>query len=746
MAKQTFKTFFKYIYNKRIFTSVVAFFIVIGFMGWWHLRNTLNKNINFRLAQDLEHISSSITTNLNSYALSLYYLQSYFQTEGIPGQTKFKKLAESMQVQKESHDLQGIGYISVVRKNDLPKYIHAHKNTPFFEVTDLTPGRNLYAPLTMVEPMGSLRANIIGKDMLLLKERREIAYRSLSTGTILMTDPMQSLSRPDVVGPSLGLLLAYYGPQTPLTEQQRFNTVKGILYVPMRISIFFDNTFGLSHEDEQVNYTVTAIDPDTKAEMPMYQRFKVAKATDAIEKSKEIYLYGRRWRITVTTLPNFLSFSDRYFSQAVAFAFILFIGLLFSIFTQVENRMSHEKKSKALMEDSNRVKAAFLSNMSHEIRTPLNAITGYSEILGQTEGKTEKEALIESIRRNSSQLTSIIDNILDISKVEFGKLFINQQNVAVHKLFADVISAMEPRARAKNLSFFILNKGQLPDYVQIDESRVKQILINLVGNAIKFTDLGSVTLEVELEKSVLDEQYFLLISVLDTGIGISEEDQSELFQSFSQADISNTRRFGGIGLGLIVSKRLAQQFGGDVNLIESHINRGSTFLVRIPCGNLKAAVWVEYPFSDLCKSPHKISKKQQHRLLQGKNVLIVEDSIDNQDIFEFFLKSVGALTEVVDNGLEAIEKVRLHNYDLILMDIQLPKMDGLETTRRLREHGFSNPIIALTAHASAEEKLNCLTAGCLGLITKPVSQETLVHQILLILEENRKKTGYASPT
>ncbi|MBC7753291.1 MAG: response regulator, partial [Moraxellaceae bacterium] len=288
----------------------------------------------------------------------------------------------------------------------------------------------------------------------------------------------------------------------------------------------------------------------------------------------------------------------------------------------------------------------------------------------------------------------------------------------------------------------------------VDENRIKQILLNLIGNAIKFTEKGSVLLKIEYDR-FSSPQPSMLFNVIDSGIGISMQSQLDLFQTFSQIDASSTRRYGGLGLGLALSSRLAQQFGGEVKLIQSQVNHGSDFQLRIPCGNLNTSHWLGFIFEDLGaegelfhdsaqldlnSQVHLISHTQpidmtRHLSLENKKILVVEDSQDNQEIFKFFLSAAGAFPEISSDGEDAVKKVLSDDYDLILMDIQLPKMDGLEATRRIRNSGYHKPIIALTAHSSVEEKSNCFKAGCVGLITKPVTQMALINKIKNIQEE-----------
>lgn len=694
MAKSFLKNTFSVFFDKEIITAIIAGLTIIGFISWAHVHKSIQKDVDHRLLFEAESVTSVLTNSLNAYAFSLAYTRSHFITSGIPDQRRLRGFAESLQAQSDTYNLIGLSFAS----------------------------RDQLRQLTQKLP---------------IKHRIDIQEALFATSNTL-TYPIESYNREDSNKISMALTLPYYGqPRTPSTEKERKDKARGLIYIPVLIDDLFTNILGQPNADkEHVNFNLTLIDPETKTETLAYARFPQELNDGHLEKSQEMDLYGKRWKLTVNARDGFLSMSDRYLGHIVALATALLIGLLLSFFRQFENEISHEAKEKSLLEESNRMKSAFLANVSHEIRTPLNAITGYSEILSRTERQNDRNALIENIQKNSSHLTSIIDNILDISNIEFGKITILTQKVSVKTLFQDVLVTMNTRAEAKGIKFEVSSEGLIPEYIQAADSRVKQVMTNLLGNAVKFTEVGGVNVKFKVENAAAGK-HFIVIKVKDTGIGISKHDQAELFKSFSQADISSTRRFGGIGLGLVVSKRMAQQLGGEVTLIDSRIGRGSTFELRIPCGDISEAVWMDNLFTGIFQ-PKSQSQFQNFNQLDRKRILIVEDSEDNQDIFQFFLRSVGAVPDVVDNGISAIRSVRENDYDLILMDIQLPQMDGLEATRRLRIEGYKNPIIALTAHASTEEKQSSLDSGCNGLITKPVSQDTLIKQILTIVNDSTK--------
>jgi CheY-like chemotaxis protein len=363
--------------------------------------------------------------------------------------------------------------------------------------------------------------------------------------------------------------------------------------------------------------------------------------------------------------------------------------------------------------------------MSHEIRTPLGAIIGYADILSRRQLQPDSLDIAKNMRRNVEQVTRLIDDILDISKIEANKLIIVPQWVALGAILDEVHSLMSMKARGKQIQISIQCQGNLPKFIFCDGIRLKQILMNLVGNAIKFTEKGYVHIFV----NYFSDQNKLVIRVADTGCGISSMAQASLFQAFSQADDSSTRKFGGTGLGLALSRRLARLLGGDVCLISSEPGGGSVFEVSIHAlqhDNLSAV-----PSASV--EPSEGNSEKLATALSDREILLVEDSQDNQDIFKFFLESAGAHVTVANTGLEALKNVEGKDFDIILMDIQIPELDGKETTKLLRKNGWNKPILALTAHGLKEERESIRAAGCDGQITKPVTGDQLVHQVSLAL-------------
>lgn len=394
--------------------------------------------------------------------------------------------------------------------------------------------------------------------------------------------------------------------------------------------------------------------------------------------------------------------------------------------------------AKNTADEANLAKSNFLANMSHEIRTPLGAIMGFAEELEQPGISPEQvQRYVSVINRNSAHLQRIIDDILDLSKVEAGKMLIERIDCSLTDLISEFIAFMNPKAVENGIKFNCTIQEGIPQNIASDPVRIRQILSNIVGNAIKFTPNGRIDLHVSATKE------FIEFKVVDTGVGISQEQAKKLFQPFIQADLSTTRRFGGTGLGLALTKKLCESMGGEFFLESSAPDQGSTFVARIK--------WTE-PRSSFSKTGGKTSSQEKseshlesppkssspaHRPLQDSKILLVEDSRDNQLLIQILLEKAGARVTVADDGRQGIRKALQEDFSLVLMDVQMPEMDGIDAAQELRKKGYDKPIVALTAHAMKEEKERCLKSGFDDFLTKPVQKDRMIA----ILKTNINQWG-----
>lgn len=369
-------------------------------------------------------------------------------------------------------------------------------------------------------------------------------------------------------------------------------------------------------------------------------------------------------------------------------------------------------------ERANSAKSQFLANMSHEIRTPLGAIMGFSELIKENGlGRIEREEFVSVIERNSTQLMRIIDDILDLSKVEAGMMLIEKIDFSLLEALTDFSSLMGFKAREKGIRFSAKAVTSLPSSINCDPTRLRQILMNVVGNAIKFTDEGHVELRVSFHDGWLE------CEVEDTGRGISAAQAEILFQPFTQADATTTRKYGGTGLGLVLTRSLAEALGGEFNLLKSELGRGSTFVVRIRAGHSPDAKFL----TGLGFESAPARTMTQFGQLAGLRTLLVEDSPDNQALISIYLGRAGARVDIASDGEQGYKMARSADYDVVLMDVQMPIMDGITAVKKLRAEGYARPIIALTAHAMKEERIRCLDAGFTDFLSKPVNREELTR-------------------
>jgi signal transduction histidine kinase/ActR/RegA family two-component response regulator len=377
-------------------------------------------------------------------------------------------------------------------------------------------------------------------------------------------------------------------------------------------------------------------------------------------------------------------------------------------------------------ESSNVAKGSFLANMTHELRTPLTAILGYTELLERDAGLTgEPGGWIRALRRSGEHLLSLINDVLDYSKVEAGKMRVERIAFNPEEALDDVRMLMAERASSSRLHFAVEWVGARPSKITGDPTRLRQIVINLVSNAIKFTSSGSVLVLASIEGDG-SGGHALRIEVKDTGIGMSPQEMDRLFRPFTQADASMSRRFGGTGLGLSISRELARLMNGDLT-VRSEKGRGSVFLLVIEAGE------VEWPTEQT--APQETTRPRANDagsldgVLSGQRILLAEDGVDNQRLACHHLRRAGAEVLVANNGREAVEIATQERgtLTLILMDMQMPEMDGYEATRALRARGMTLPILALTAHATPEDSNLCMASGCNAFVSKPFTRVSLIE-------------------
>lgn len=446
-----------------------------------------------------------------------------------------------------------------------------------------------------------------------------------------------------------------------------------------------------------------------------------------------------------------------------SFSVVMGITLMVYSLTLIYEKMKDHALDTVLA--ANRAKSEFLTNMSHELRTPLTAILGFAELMQDDDGDpsaADRANKLQTIRRNGQHLMELINGILDLSKIEAGKMEVEWLVASPARILNDVVSLLQVRADDKNLTLSVAFEGLFPAAVRTDPTRLRQILINLVGNALKFTAAGSVTVTARLVDA--DPMHAKLqFDVADTGIGLTAEQIVRLFEPFSQADASCSRNYGGSGLGLAISRKLARMLGGDIS-ISSTPGKGSVFRLEVSVGNAAALVPIDAgetfvcpvvrevrepahvlaPFPAVVKQPEDLAGGSQSdgrveqkplpmpaKPLDGLKILLAEDGPDNRQLVGFVLRRAGADVAFAENGRIAVDKAHAadragKSFDIILMDMQMPVLDGYAATRELRSAGYVLPIIALTANAMSDDRQKCVDAGCDDYATKPINRPELL--------------------
>jgi signal transduction histidine kinase/CheY-like chemotaxis protein len=712
------------------------------------MRSQIQQSARVRFERLTERLVVEIERRIN---LALYGLNGVVGLYAASNTVERDEFNTFVGLHDLEHDFPGVlafGIVERVPRAEVRAFERAQRETaPGFAVQSTVEDGDLL-PIKYLEPLSANRRALgydIGSDPL----RRQAAERAIRSGKPSLTAPIRLYQyRGDHIG-FLYFVPIYRNGSDPQTEAERERALAGLAFA----SLVVERIFSGLHEAGQGMLDIDVF--AGRIETPALQMIDTGREQydgdiagfegrndhRMFRQEEHVTIGGRDWTIVMTSLPQFEASVDAaspiVFGAAGGLVTLLLAAMLWMLGTararalELAREMTADLElARARADAASRSKSQFLANMSHEIRTPLTAMLGYVDVMRE-EGELgwpldRRLQTLDTIRGAGRHLLTVVNDILDLSKIEVGKVTVQSVDTSLPRLLCEVESLMRPRATAKNLRLVARLDTPVPDRVMTDPTRLRQILINLVGNAIKFTDAGGATLRARVETRDAAER--LVIDVVDTGPGLEPAQAQMLFAAFSQGDASTTRRFGGAGLGLTLCRRFAELLGGSVSLARSEVGGGSCFRVDLPLIAVPGAV----PCTSLdAVSPEVASAAPKEAItLQGR-ILLAEDSEDNRRLVSFHLRKAGAEIDTAENGrvaLTMIEKAEREGqpYDLLVSDMQMPEMDGYTLARTLRERGNRIAIVALTAHAMAEDRQQCIDAGCDDYATKPIDKRELL--------------------
>lgn len=738
---------------------VLCLCLIITALSSYFIHRTLRSEQEVRFTRLTDTIVEAIQSRLRVYENLLLATQGMFYSQNLITRQEFQRFVTELNLKERFPGIQAIGYtqkVPAAQRHKHEQFVRK-EGFPGYKIWPETPVREVYFSVLYIEPFDWRNQRAFGFDMFTEDIRRKAMENARDSGlphatekVILVQETKQQQQNGFLI------YVPHYDPKATITSvEDRRKYLKGFIYAPFRMG---DLISEVARENPiQFQRTqITIYDGDIAqpekflygSKPPEAIEAKVPPMNATFQRTSHVTIAGAIWTIEFNATKQFEAFTTWSFPFAIFVLGSIISLLIYSVLsfsTRLRNHLQSELAEREASqreilharfeaENANRAKTLFLANMSHEIRTPLGVIVGFSDLaLDKPNLEEEIRKFLRVIKRNAQQLVTLVGEVLDLSKIEANKLEVECVKFSLPDVLQEIVSSFEVRAQEKNVRLILDLKQKIPECLFSDPTKFRQILTNLIGNAVKFTPRGFIKVIPRLHSppikgTIMDFEIF----IEDSGIGINPENSKKLFQPFSQADASMTRKYGGTGLGLILSKKLAQLLEGDVKLVKSEPGKGSVFSFRLKAG----------PFEEFWNPDHKpeefkeINKPSELKPLSGQTILLVEDALDNQVLFSTYLKSSGADFDIAKDGIEALKKVEEKNYSLVLMDIQMPNMDGHEATARLRQNKFKKPIIALTAHAFQEEKSRALEGGFDDYLTKPVSRKELIKKIVSHLKDN----------
>jgi len=714
----------------------------------WHITKQQNEDkIRLLFDRQVEQATSLIIERMQKYEDALWAGVALVQVTGKEiSREQWRTYYNNLDIDTKYPGINGVGIIHNIPQEKLTSYLATQRASladfhihPKHQIPDLW-------PITYIEPQAK-NAAAVGLDMAHENNRYTAALKARDTGLAQITGPIVLVQDE---GKTAGFL--FYAPfyqgghqETLETRQER---IGGLVYAPFVVKKLMQGT--LNQDNRHIGIRISDKDEiiydENQTEDPYFDKNSTLEARVTSE------MYGRQWQFYIRSNLLGKEFSANNQPMIILVAGILIDTLLLSLFLVLAR--SNKKTTAYAAEVTKDLESMFLSNMSHELRTPLNAVTGFITICLKTKLTEKQSDYLEKAKLASSTLLSLINHTLDYSKIESGKLEIDKVEFSLFDLLHKIHAIFSIQASNKDINFWVELPPSFPSLILGDPLRIEQILLNLCANSFKFTTQGEIKIIVNFSMKN-DDVIAVDFMVTDTGIGITEEQITYLFESFKQADSSTTREYGGTGLGLTICKQLAKLMGGDIT-VESEINVGSRFCVsldftvanrELKTSNSK----VEKGFKPLqqdslnleeivelnqksakSRDETEVIESETVKPLANLKLLLVEDIAMNQIIAQAILEENGAIVCLANDGVEALELLEKNSdYDLILMDIQMPRMDGYETTKNiLNNKKFCHiPVVAMTANAVLSDVEKCLNAGMKGHIAKPLEEQDILKKI-----------------